>query len=308
MKLHIFSILFLILIIFISCSSLNDSSRNNALEALENGYYQTAIHYANEILSEDSLNTQVYLIRAKAYSRLYESHNAYRDFEAIIKIQPDFDVYYNRGLEYLKDESYSDALEDFNNAISYQSSNSDAYFSRAYTKYLLDDMEGAIEDYKKVIEIDSTSFKAFINIGNILGSLGYGEQAIEKFSEAIKLQPYNPDGYFNRGNQKLIMDDLEGGIDDIEKSLSLDSKNIDALLLLAELKLKTSDNLGSFEILNKVLETEENPKALFMRGVIFLKLEDRTNACTDFHRSGELGYFEAYEFINKYCITSKKRK
>jgi regulator of sirC expression with transglutaminase-like and TPR domain len=90
-------------------------------------------------------------------------------------------------------------------------------------------------------------------------------------------------------------------------SLSKDEKNIPALLLLAELKLKSADNLGALELLNQILEIEENPKALFMRGSIYLKLEDRNKACTDLNRSGELGFFDAYEMINKYCVKTKKK-
>lgn len=295
-------------ILFLSgCSVINNPDLNNAYDAYNNGYYQTAIHYSNQIINYDSINTEALLIRGKSYGKLNESENALRDFNTVLNILPGFDAYYNRGLEYFKNESYIAALEDFDKAMSFDDKNSEAYFTRAYTKYLVDDLEGAVKDYEKVIELDSTAFKAYINIGNILGTLGYSDQAIEKFNAAIKLQPDNPDGYFNRGNQKLITGDTDGGIRDLSISLSKDEKNIPALLLLAELKLKSADNLGALELLNQILEIEENPKALFMRGSIYLKLEDRNNACTDLNRSGELGFFDAYEMINKYCVKTKKK-
>jgi tetratricopeptide (TPR) repeat protein len=298
-----------IILTFSGCSVIRDTELESADDALLNSRYQTAIHFANLVLEKDSLNAaEAYLIRGKAYSQLNESESAFKDFNTLLNIHPGFDPYYNRGLEYLKNKSYSTALEDFSKAIDYDKYNSEAYFTRAYTKYLLDDSEGAIKDYEKVIELDSTSFKAYVNIGNILGSLGYGELAIERFNKAISLQPDNPDGYFNRGNQKLIMDDLEGGIDDLERSLEIDWENVNALMLLAELKLKAGDNIGLFEILNRILSIEENPKALYMRGSVYLKFEDRNNACSDFNRAGELGYFEAYEMINKYCVKTKKKK
>ncbi len=303
---------YLIVLLFVliakGCSAVNNSQLDNAIDAFNKGYYQTAIHYSDQVIRYDSLNTEAILIRGKSYSKLRDSEKAFRDYNTVLNIQPGFDSYYNRGLEYFIHESYTLALEDFNKAISYNKNSVEGYFIRAYTKYMLDDLEGAVKDYEKVIELKPNSFNAYINLGNILGTLGYGEQAIEKFNAAIKLQPDNPDGYFNRGNQKLIMNDLEGGIRDLSISLSKDYKNVPALLLLVELKLKSADNLGALDLLNRILESEENPKALFMRGSIYLKLEDRNKACSDFNRAGELGFFDAYEMINKYCVKIKKKK
>lgn len=306
MKLYF--ILFLTLMLGSGCSVLINPDLENASDAFNNGYYQSAIHYANQILNKDSLSAGAYIVRGKARSKLNESESALRDFNIAIKIAPGFDGYYNRGLEYLKNNYLPSALADFDSAITFDNRNPEAFFTRAYAKYLSDDLEGSMKDYKKVIEQDSTYFKAYINLGNILGTLGYGEQAIEFFSIAITLQPDNADGYFNRGNQKLIMNDLSGGIKDLEKSLVVDKNNVNALFLLAELKIKANDNLGSLEILNRILSIEENPKALFMRGSIYLKLEDRNKGCADLNRAGELGYFDAYELINKYCVTPKKKK
>lgn len=306
MKFYSNAVLFIL--IATGCSVINNPELDNANDAFNKGYYQTAIHYSNQVIRYDSLNTRAILLRGKSYSKLNESENAFRDYNTILQFQPEFEAYYNRGLEYLKNQFYVAAIDDFDKAISYDKTNSEVFFVRAYTKFLIDDLEGAMMDYERVIELDPTSFKAYINIGNILGSLGYGEQAIEKFNTAIKLQPDNPDGYFNRGNQKLIMNDLEGGIRDLSISLSKDKKNIPALLLLAELKIKASDNLGALDLLNRILESEENSKALFMRGSIYLKLEDRGKACADLNRAGELGFFDAYELINKYCAQLKKKK
>lgn len=299
---------FILILISAGCSTLNNSEFENSSDALNNGYYQTAIHHANKILLLDPLNAEAYLLRGKAYSRLNEQDKALNDFNSSLKIKPGFENYYSRGLEYLKNQTWQEAIADFDSAISYNNFHKEAYFTRAYTKSLLEDFEGAIEDYKKTIELDSNHYAANINLGNIYGRLGYEKDAILCFTTAIIIQPKNPDGYFNRGNQKLIMNDLEGGIEDLEKSLTIDSKNINALFLLAELKIKANDNLGAFSVLNRILSIEENAKALFLRGSIYLKLEDRNNACGDLNRAGELGYFDAYEMINKYCVKTKKKK
>lgn len=301
-------ICFILVFALLGCTAVIDDDIGSAGYALSEGRYQTAVHFASEVIRTDSLNIIAYIIRGKAYSRLNETDKAMSNFNTALNIEPGFEPYFNRGLEYLKNEDYSAAINDFDRAIEFNNSDKDAYFTRAYTKYLISDLDGAVKDYEKVISLDSASYKAYINMGNILGSLGYGTRAIENFTKAISLQPENPDGYFNRGNQKLIMNDIESGIEDLERSLHFDNRNVKALLMLAELKFNSGDNLGSLESLNKVISLDQNPKAFYLRGLVFLKLEDRSNACPDLQRAGELGFFDAYEMINKYCVKSKKKK
>lgn len=299
---------FLPIIIFTGCTTVNHPDLDNAKEALNNGFYQTAIHYANQEIIVDPYNADAFLISGKAYSRLNEKEKAFENFNKAVNLSPGDETYFSRGLEHLKNNALTEAVHDFNKSISYNNTNREVLFTRAYTKSLMEDFEGAIEDYKKTIELDPSYFAAYTNLGNIYGRLGYEQEALACFSMAIGIQPNNPDGYFNRGNQKLIMNDLSGGIEDLEKSLMIDDKNISALFLLSELKIKANDNLGSFEVLNRILSLEESPKALYLRGTIYLKLEDKLKACNDFNRAGELGYYDAYEMINKYCVKSKKKK
>ena len=37
-------------------------------------------------------------------------------------------------------------------------------------------------------------------------------------------------------------------------------------------------------------------------------INDEKNACADFKKAGDLGYFDAYEMIKKYCDNKKKTK
>ncbi len=133
---------FLLVLVFIvtGCASLRNPDLDRADDALSNGSYQTAVHYANSILQRDSLSAEAFIVRGKAYSKLNESEKALRDFHSAVSAQPGFEAYYNRGLEYLKNESWLLAIGDFDKAISFDHINSEAYFARAYTKYLLDDL------------------------------------------------------------------------------------------------------------------------------------------------------------------------
>ena len=42
-------------------------------------------------------------------------------------------------------------------------------------------------------------------------------------------------------------------------------------------------------------------KAYHLRGLAKLKLKKKKDACKDLNKAGELGYFDAYADIKKYC-------
>ncbi len=42
--------------------------------------------------------------------------------------------------------------------------------------------------------------------------------------------------------------------------------------------------------------------AYYNRGICYANIELKDNACADFNKAGDLGLFEAYEVIRKYCL------
>jgi hypothetical protein len=47
-------------------------------------------------------------------------------------------------------------------------------------------------------------------------------------------------------------------------------------------------------------------KAYYRRGLDYLAIKNKKLGCQDLLSAGDLGYFEAYEAINKYCKREKK--
>jgi hypothetical protein len=48
--------------------------------------------------------------------------------------------------------------------------------------------------------------------------------------------------------------------------------------------------------------------AYYNRGICYANIDLKNNACSDFTKAGELGMFEAYEVIKKYCGNQPKEK
>jgi len=139
--------------------------------------------------------------------------------------------YGNRANYYRDNKMYTEALADYNKTISMKDKQPQAYNSRA--RLFFDVAKGrdtlllALQDYNKAIEYDSTDGEFRVNRGATYARLGDIEKAIEDFNAGLRLKPDHSVGYLNRS----IMFQNQGRIDlalkDIESYLSLNPYNAD---------------------------------------------------------------------------------
>ena len=63
-----------------------------------------------------------------------------------------------------------------------------------------------------------------------------------------------------------------------------------------------SDYRGAIQDFNKVIEINPNSSlAYFYRGITELNLSQKESGCLDLSKAGEMGYFQAYDYIKQYC-------
>ena len=86
--------------------------------------------------------------------RGYELDLVMRDYETVIKLNPDFVyAYFNRGNIYCQQKDYRMALADYNEAIKRNPDFAEAYFNRGLTRLYLGDTNRGIEDLSKAGEL-----------------------------------------------------------------------------------------------------------------------------------------------------------
>jgi hypothetical protein len=138
--------------------------------------------------------------------------------------------------------------------------------------------------------------------------------ALFYLSETAKLDPrieedyksvaeLYPGFFFLRGWVKFGLEDYVGCLSDMNRCLEFgyhDSVNV--FLYKAKSKRFLDDVYGGILEINKAIDISPKAGVLYlMRGEMKLKLGDKTGACLDWSKSGELGSIEAYEWIKKYC-------
>ena len=97
----------------------------------------------------------------------------------------DWEEYYYRGLEKVKNKDYDGAINDFSESIKLNPSEK-SYIERAYSKSEIKDNSGAISDLQRAIEIDPKNSEAYYELGRLkyynkdyYGSLSSFESYIE---------------------------------------------------------------------------------------------------------------------------------
>jgi len=303
-------ILFLLIEVTLSsCSTSQITKYDLGLESYNNGRYRTAVEYFTRAIWEDPVNAELYFLRANAKAKLKRNEEAILDYTTAIKLDPEMKYYQNRGLTFIELEDYKNAISDFNEALTFDSENSTLYFNRGYTNALTGNYYNAIEDYTKSIQLDSTNAKTFVNRGDLWADVGESQRAIFDFTAAVSLNEKDELAYFNRAKEFVKIGKFEQAIDDYSKAITLNPNNVEYYFLRGELKVGVGEFLSAAADYTKIISLEPyNGNAYYNRAISYANINLKDNACDDLNRAAELGFFEAYEVINKYCKKEEKKK
>lgn len=112
------------------------------------------------------------------------------------------------------------------------------------------------------------------------------------------LTAYN---YSSRSNIKESLSDFTGALKDINKAIELDWTVADYYNSKGDILSNMYDKIGAIKAYDKAIQL--NPKEVhyyIMRG--FAKYDsNKTDACADWSKAGEMGDYSAYDLISKYC-------
>lgn len=228
---------------------------------------------------------------------------AINDFTNLIELNPGVpDGYLKRAKSYLSNGNYSLALLDLNKYIELKTNESEAYYCRGFAKRELKDYVGAMSDFNKLIELSSNNSLGYFERARVKSELGDYNGSISDNTKAIELEPDNSMAYNNRGWDKYSLKKYSDALIDLNKAIQLDNTNWVAYDSRQETKFALNDLKGCVEDCNSAISL--NPKcanSYLIRGRAFYKQSNKTKACEDWSKAGELGKTEAYEFIQKYC-------
>jgi len=298
-----------LILLTVSCSLSEISYYDLGMKHYQEGRYRTSIDYFSRALLSNPANAELYYLRADAKSKLKKNKEAIDDYSKAIKLKPEMKYYLGRGLTYLTILDFKGAINDFDEAVTLDSTNSELYFNRGYSYSALDNYDRALSDYSTAIILDSSNAKLFVNRGDLWSREGKFELAIFDFTKAIALDPDDELAYYNRAAEFVSMGKYEPAIKDYTKAIELNPTNVEYYFLRGETNSDLNHYLIAAADYSKIIELEpDNGNAYYNRGICYAQVKLKENACNDFYQAGELGFFEAYEVIQEYCKGNNKQK
>lgn len=201
--------------------------------------------------------------RGLAYYHLTMYHEAKKDFDEAIGLNPMEAIYYfNRGNVAYDQGQYDEAHKDYDKAIELEPNNSRFYHSKglAYEGTGKDEyFEAAIYNYNKAIELDSTFFGARFHLGNMYHKNHQFQEARKCFSDVLANYSTDKKIYVNRGQVYQDMGNHQFAIMDFDEAIKIDDAYSEAYYHRGVSKLKSKSYIEAIEDLNKALEHQEQP-------------------------------------------------
>lgn len=180
------------------------------------------------------------------------------------------------GYELHQNGEFAKAIYNYTLHLKSDENNTDIIFLRALCKSELGDRYGAIRDYDQIIEKEMAgTFKRQVyKMSTVYNNKAYCLVNLGKYEEALPLV-----------NKALDMDISEAYIWDTR----------------GELYFHIGEYDKSIADMDKALAIEESANSYFYRGLAYLKIKNKSKACSDLSKAGELGNSIAYQEIVKNC-------
>lgn len=223
--------------------------------------YTRALEVSDEVLEMNKDCHKIYFLRSRIYKLIDDIKNRVYSLKMATKIAPNNEKYvtaYAKAL--LDDKKYKKSLEQFEKAITLDKYNPELYYYLALTYYRYNDYDNAI---KYIV---------------------YYRQISPKDGDGIWLA-----GYIYKDNE-----DYEKAIDEFDEGIYLRLGRVGYLVGKGECLYNLQKYGLAANSFTQALDLSPNDgKIYYERGRAHFERGDRVNACKDWTKAGELGYFQA---------------
>ncbi|MBW4672561.1 MAG: tetratricopeptide repeat protein [Desmonostoc geniculatum HA4340-LM1] len=213
--------------------------------------------------------------------------------------------FFKLGIEEMQHGSYTEAIEDFTEAIKLRNDFGSAYSDRCLAYLELKDYQNAIADCNQALNFTPDNVQARLNRGLAYYRQGDYQAAIADYNQTIALKPNNFRAYYNRGVARTILGNYQQAISDYELALT----NIPQTSIVLKADIYNERGIARFGLLDlkaamldfsKAIVINPNDyRAYYNRGCACARSGDRSSAVRDFTESLELNPINAQAYLNR---------
>lgn len=182
---------------------------------------ETAKEYFDKAIKKNPNYMPSYYNRSIVLRYYHKPEVAKKDLNQVVDHLQSEKVYFNRALTYKETGDYSNALDDYNTAISMNDNFDSARFNRMYVNKKLGNYFDAMEDAEFLIEKSPENSELWDAKGIAQLLIGDYHEALDSFDEAISLNPDCAECYYHRGLTSILLQSPLDACPDIERSIEL---------------------------------------------------------------------------------------
>lgn len=224
----------------------------------------------------------------------------------VLKYYKNTTLPYGNRANYLRDQGrIREALSDYNTTLSMKPDQPGAYNSRGKLYFSLakgqDTLMLALDDYNKAIQYDSTEGEYWVNRGATYARLGQLDKSIADFNKGLQLKPDHAVGYMNRSIIYQNLGKIDLAIQDIDSYLKLVPTNSDLWYEKGRALRLVNKNQEALTAYTQAINLN-NSKGLYFyeRSRTYYTLQKFEEAKTDLGRAIQLGFRgEDPEYLQK---------
>ncbi len=220
-----------------------------------------------------------------------------------------------RGLEYMKQNLYDQAISEFNHALSINSTWFPAYYNRAISYANAHCYQEALTDFNYVLASYPDHADSYFNRALVYENIGLYANAIKDYSETLKLRPDFILAYHYRGIARFRMQDFDGALNDYNEALRLGKHvamdvnmakeyglNSSALYFNRGVVLqKKGDLQGAIKDYTEAISIDpSSARTYYNRAIAKMALYHSEEALKDLEIASRLGFQQADQVIQSY--------
>ena len=192
--------------------------------------------------------------RGMTYFKMFKFSEAIDDFTQAIKLDHYMDeAYFGRGLAYGRVRMFDESFADLDIFIKRNPRNSVAYTKRGVRRIWAGSYQLAEQDLKMAISLDPTNAEAHDDLGVMEARKENFKKAQKHFENVVKLDPTYSKGFHNLAMSQYILGNYANSLVNINKAIELMPNDKNSLLLKGEILLK----LGKSKEAEAILERAE---------------------------------------------------
>ncbi|TGK18721.1 tetratricopeptide repeat protein [Leptospira fluminis] len=213
--------------------------------------------------------TEIFRAGYDAYERR-DYEGAIREYDLYLKTVPsDVSALYNRGLAKYSIGRFSEAETDFTSALEIKPDNADVLLYRGYCRTELENRKEAFADVDRAIKLGAKYPEAYVNRAILYNLSERPAAALKDANEAVRLDQKSSRANFQIGYAYYSLKKYNESISAYTKAIELNPR--------------------------------DGGQTYYNRGLGFLAVRKKSQACDDFKRSLEIGYSNAEGMIRENC-------